>query len=102
MVKKLLPHISFHISAHHMSLIADIIFAQALDHIHKEQPYSNPRKHLQDRILILDKKCLCCSPQDLWISQIHKTYDDRTEQIHKKDRFVWAIVADKFFQCIHK
>ena len=36
MLKELLTHIPFHVGTHHMTLIADIIFAQALDHVHQE------------------------------------------------------------------
>ena len=43
-VKKLLTHIPFHISAHHMPLIADIIFAQALDQVHDQKTGRNGKQ----------------------------------------------------------
>ena len=33
MVKKLLTHITLHICAHHMALVADIVFAKALNYV---------------------------------------------------------------------
>ena len=43
-VKKLLTHIPFHISTHHMPLIADIIFAQALDQVHDQKTGCNGKQ----------------------------------------------------------
>ena len=37
MIKQLLAHVPLHIGAHHVSLETDIIFAQTLNHIHKEK-----------------------------------------------------------------
>ena len=40
--------------------------------------------------------------QDLRICQIDQTDDRSTDQIQKENGFIWTVVMDKFFQCVHK
>ena len=47
MVKELLAHIPLHVGAHHVALVADVVFAQRLNHIHGEHPGSDERKGAQ-------------------------------------------------------
>ena len=46
MIKKLLTHIPFHIGSHHMSLIADIIFAKPLNDVHEQHSQTNGQQSL--------------------------------------------------------
>ena len=47
-VDKLCPHIPFHIGTHHMSLVADVVFAEALENIHDEKADGNGKECGQD------------------------------------------------------
>ena len=47
-VEKLCPHIPFHMGAHHMSLVADVVFAEALENIHDEKADGNGKECGQD------------------------------------------------------
>ena len=57
-VKKLLTHIPFHISTHHMPLIADIIFAQALDQYMIRRPAAMGSSALKIEELLFVNKVL--------------------------------------------
>ena len=46
MVKKLLAHIPFHVRAHHVSLIADVVFTQALQEIHEKKADGDGQKRV--------------------------------------------------------
>ncbi len=70
-VKQLLAHIPLHVGAHHVSLVAHIIFAQALDDVHDQKSCREERQSAQDGSAVLCEKRVCHSAQDLRISQIH-------------------------------
>ena len=98
MFKELLTHIPFHIGAHHVSLITDIIFTQTLDGIHQKQSGGNPWERLQNRISILSEQCFGSSSQNLGIREVHKTDNGGTEKVNKKDRFVRTIIMNEFLE----
>ena len=102
MLKELLTHIPFHVGTHHMALIADIIFAQALDHVHQEQSDADPWEGMQDHAFILSEKCFGGCPQNLRIGKVYKADDGCAEQVNKKDHFIGAVVMNEFFECMHK
>ena len=68
-VKELLAHVALHVRAHHVSLIAHVIFAKALDEIHCQKPQCNERKGAEDHGTVPRKKCC---PQDLREGEIRK------------------------------
>ncbi len=70
-VKQLLAHIPLHVGAHHVSLVAHIIFAQALDDVHDQKSCREERQSAQDGSAVLCEKRVCHGAQDLRISQIH-------------------------------
>ena len=100
-VKELLAHIPLHLGAHHVSLIADVIFAQALDHIHGEEPQADGEKSSQDDRAVLGKQSSGKRAENLGIEQIHSADHCRTEEIQKKYGLVRPVVMNKSFQCIH-
>ena len=89
MIKKLLPHIAFHISTHHMSLIADIIFAKPLNDVHRKHGKTDRKQRLQYDRRTSGKYCFCHNTQDLRIGKIDQTDHCRTDQIQKKYDFIW-------------
>ena len=96
-IEEPLAHIPFHLSAHHVALIAYVIFAHTLYNIHKKQSCGNQRQSAQDDAAVSGKKRAGHCAQDLRIGQIHKADYSGTEEINKKDRFIRTIVGNKLF-----
>ena len=101
MVKKLLAHITLHVRSHHVSLIAYIIFAQALDDIHGQKSGCYEGKGPQDNAAVFRKKCFGHRAEDLRIGKVSHTDKCGADQVNKKDRFVRRIIVDKSFQRMH-
>ena len=101
MVEQLLPHVPLHVSSHHVSLIAHVILAQGLDHVHDKQPGRNGNQGSQHRLPALPKQSSGERSQNLGISQIHQTDHRRAHQVKIKDRLIRLVVADKFSDRIH-
>ena len=96
MVKQLLPHIPFHVSSHHMSLIAYVILAESLNGIHHKHTQSNGEKRLKHTAGFLTKQSSGQCAQDLGISQINHTDYRRSYQVQIKHRLVRPVISDKF------
>ena len=101
MIEQLLAHVPFHVCAHHMALIADVIFAQALNDIHEKKTDSQRKERPHDDGAFSGEKRCGQRPQQLRIDQIHDADDGRADQIQKENGLIGCVVADKFFQCLH-
>ena len=101
MVKELLAHIPFHMGAHHVSLIAYIIFAQALDEIHRQKRQGDERKRAEDHGAVFCEKSVCRRTQDLRVGKVCQADKCRTEKIDEENCLVRAIVVNEFFNGLH-
>ena len=96
-VKQLLTHVPFHVCSHHMSLIADIVFAQALHKVHDKQCDGDRRQRPENRRGILGEQRVGQCAQNLRIGKIHQADDGGAQQIEKEDCLVGAVVMNKSF-----
>ena len=87
-VEQLLTHVPFHVGAHHVALVADIVLAQALHDVHDQEGCENRQKSIEnDRTFLCEQGCRQRS-EDLRISQVYKADHGRADQIQKEDRLV--------------
>ena len=96
MIEQLLAHIPLHIGTHHMSLVADVIFAETLYDVHDEKCQPNPGETLENPRAASGKQGGCHGSKNLRIGQIHQADDGRTDQIQKEDAPVRTVVMNKF------
>lgn len=89
-------HVPFHVGAHHVSLVADIIFAQTLEHIHDEKPEADKRQGMEDGFPVPGKQAVDGSPQELGVEKIYHAYEGGAEKIQEKYGFIRLIIINKF------
>ena len=94
-VEKLLAHVPLHIGAHHVPLVADIIFAQALDDIHGKQSRGDKWQRREDHLAVPGEEGGGHGAQDLRVGKVDDADRRRADQVNKKDRFIRCIVIDK-------
>ena len=100
-VEKLLAHVPLHIGAHHVPLIADIIFAQALHDVHDEQACGDERQDGEDRLTVPGEEGVGHGAKDLGVGEVDDADRRRADQVNKKDRFIRCIVIDKSLYGMH-
>lgn len=78
-----------------MALIADIIFTQALEHIHKKEADADRDKGRQDLVRALCKEPVDGTAQELRIQKIHDTDESGAQKIQEKYGLIWPVILDK-------
>ena len=98
MVEKPGPHIPLHVGAHHMALVADVVFAEALEHIHDERGrWRSGQEGGQDLASVLPgKEPVDGAAQELGVQKIHDTLmKGGAQKIQEKYGLIWPVILDK-------